>query len=63
MGGSDSQYISWSALENDPEIFKKYANELCGVNLDIQDVFDPTSIDESDFVVLIFNINDRERLY
>lgn len=63
MGGSNSQYLSWSSLENDPQIFKEYAKELCGLNLDIQDVFDPSAISEDDFVVLIFNVKDRARLY
>lgn len=63
MGGDESRYLSWSALENDPDVFKKYAKELCGLDLDIQDVFDPSAINEDDFVVLIFNVNDRARLY
>ena len=63
MGGESSQYLSWSTLENNPETFEAYAKELCGLSLHIQDVFEPSDINEDDFVVLIFNIRDRERLY
>ena len=63
MGSENSRYLSWSTLENNPETFEAYAKELCGLNLNIQDVFDPSDINEDDFVVLIFNIKDRERLY
>ena len=46
----------WIPLENEPELFMKYAYELFGTNIYVIDVYAPEYITDDSVLSLLFDI-------
>ena len=46
----------WIPLENEPELFMKYADELFGTNIYVADIYAPECITDDSVLSLLFDI-------